>query len=273
MIETLIRTEKLPHEFCTGCAVGEVYHYAARAVMELNLNPDEVVFVSGIGCCARGASYVRTDSATTLHGRAMAFASGMKLAKPELKIIVVTGDGDGAGIGGNHLIHAARRNLDLTVVLLNNGVFGATGGQYSPTTPLGVATSTSPYGNLEEPFDLCNLVSAAGASYVARWTTFHFRRAIESIKAGIRNPGFAFIEIVGQCPTYYGRKVLNLTPSDHLVWFRKNSVDRVTAEKLTSKELTGKIVVGEFKKAERAELTEKYRGLHGQPAGVTDSAA
>lgn len=263
-LSDIIRTELLPHEFCPGCAIGEVYHYAARAVKELGLDPNKVVFLSGIGCCARGVRYLRFDSATTLHGRALAFATGIKLANPELTVVVVTGDGDGAGIGGNHLIHAARRNLDVTVILCNNMVYASTGGQLAPTTPPAARTSTSPYGNPEEPFDLCKLVEAAGAVYVARWTTAHPFQAIRSIKKGISKRGFAFIEIVGQCPTYFGRYVIGTSdPVECLRWLRDRSVTLEEARRLGGDGLKGRIVVGEFVDRERPELTERYAELRG----------
>lgn len=261
-LSRIIRTERLPHEFCPGCAIGQVYHYAAKAVEELNLDLNKVVFLSGIGCCSRGVGYVRFDSATTLHGRALAFATGIKLANPELKVIVVTGDGDGAGIGGNHLIHAARRNLDVTVILNNNGLYASTGGQMAPTTQFGAYTSTSPYGNLEDPFDLCNLLNVAGASYVARWTTAHVRPAINAIKKGIQRKGFAFIEIIGQCPTYFGRYLLKTTdPAKCMRWFQENSLRKEVAEKMPKEKLAGKIIIGEFVDREKSELTERYKKL------------
>jgi 2-oxoglutarate ferredoxin oxidoreductase subunit beta len=259
----IIRTERLPHEFCPGCSIGQIYHYAAKAVEELNLDLNKVVFLSGIGCNSRGVGYVRFDSATTLHGRTLAFATGIKLANPNLTVIVITGDGDGAGIGGNHLIHAARRNLDVTVILCNNGVYASTGGQAAPTTQYDVYTPTTPYGNLEHPFDLCDLMASAGAVYVARWTTAHVRSAIDSIKKGIQKNGFAFIEIIGQCPTYFGRYVLKTAdPVECLKWFREISIRKEMAEKTPIEELTGKIIIGVFVDKERPELTERYKELH-----------
>lgn len=260
----------MPHEFCPGCAIGQIYHYAVKAVEELNLDLNKVVFLSGIGCNSRGVGYVRFDSATTLHGRALAFATGIKLANPDLTVIVVTGDGDGAGIGGNHLIHTARRNVDMTVVLYNNGLYASTGGQTAPTTRYGAYTSTAPYGNLEEPFDLCDLVATAGATYVARWTTAHFRSAIDSIKKGIQKKGFAFIEILGQCPTYFGRYFLETTdPTKILKWFRENSIRKETAEKMPAEDLAGKIIIGEFIDRERPELTERYKELYEKLRKIT----
>ncbi|MEM1525279.1 MAG: thiamine pyrophosphate-dependent enzyme, partial [Nitrososphaerales archaeon] len=202
---------------------------------------------------------------TTLHGRALAFATGIKLANPNLNVIVVTGDGDGSGIGGNHLIHAARRNVELTVVLLNNGVYASTGGQVAPTTPHGAYTPTTPFGNIEDPFDLCKLLEAAGAVYVARWTTYHVRPAIESIKKGIKKKGFSFIEIIGQCPTYLGRYVLKLyEPVECINWFKNNSIRKELIGNLSKEELANKIIVGEFVDKEKIGLVERYQKLYGK---------
>lgn len=264
-LKNLIKTENLPHEFCPGCAIGQVYHWVSRAINELGIDINKVVLVSGIGCCARGVRFVRCDALTTLHGRAIAFATGIKLANPNLNVIVVTGDGDGSGIGGNHLIHAARRNLELTVVLLNNGVYASTGGQVAPTTPHGAYTPTTPFGNVEDPFDLCKLLEVAGAVYVARWTTYHVRPAIESIKKGIKKKGFSFIEIMGQCPTYLGRYILKLyEPVECINWFKNNSIRKELIGNLSKEELANKIIVGEFVDKEKMGLVERYQKLYGK---------
>ena len=166
---------------------------------------DETVFVSGIGCSSRAPGYILTDSLHTTHGRALAFATGVKMARPEFNVVVFTGDGDLAAIGGNHFIHACRRNVDMTVVCMNNHIYGMTGGQGSPTTPPGAISTTTPYGMSEPAFDLAELAVAAGANYVARWTSYHVKELTKAITAGMRTPGFAFIEARTQCPTNYGR--------------------------------------------------------------------
>ncbi|MFQ5711926.1 MAG: thiamine pyrophosphate-dependent enzyme [Candidatus Geothermarchaeales archaeon] len=261
-LSRILRTELLPHEFCPGCGIGNVFHYAAKAVDELNLDLDKVVFLTGIGCSCRGVAYVRFDSAITLHGRTLPFATGVKLANPELNVVALMGDGDCAGIGGNHLIHAARRNLDVTAIVLNNEVYGSTGGQLAPTTRHGAYSPTSPYGNVEYPFDLCRLAEAAGAIYVARWTTVHMRSVIESIKRGIQKGGFAFIEIYSQCPTHFGRRILKVdSPADILEYYRRVSVRKEKAEKMSEEELEGKIIVGEFVDRERPPLTQRHEEL------------
>ncbi|MHA1650887.1 MAG: thiamine pyrophosphate-dependent enzyme [Candidatus Helarchaeota archaeon] len=213
----------LPHRFCAGCGNGIVLNCFVRAIDQLKLDTDSYLCVSGIGCSSWIPSpYLNLDTFHTLHGRAIAYATGAKVANNKLNVIVFTGDGDGAGIGGNHLIHAARRNIDLTVLLLNNYTYGMTGGQVAPTTPHASLTSTSPYGNPERPFDLCKLVEAAGATYVARWTVFQPRALIKSMKEAILHKGFSFIEILSPCPTEYGRRN-QLSIRDYLNYFKELS--------------------------------------------------
>ena len=198
---------RLPFIMCPGCGAGQVLNYTLHAVDHLlseeGLRKRDFVFISGVGCSSRLTShYLQFDSAWTIHGRALAIATGALLANPELKIIVFTGDGDAAAIGGNHFIHACRRNLNLTIICINNGLYGMTGGQVAPTTLTGEKTTTTPHGNVEDPFDLCRLAQTAGAAYVARWTTAHPRRCVKTIARGIRKKGTAFIEILSQCPVH-----------------------------------------------------------------------
>lgn len=203
----------LPTSNCAGCGNGTILNCFARAVDELELNIDKVLCVSGIGCSAWIPSpYFNSDTLHVTHGRALAFATGAKVFNNELTVVVFTGDGDGAGIGGNHLIHAARRNINVTTILVNNFNYAMTGGQLAPTTFFGIRTVTSPYGNPENPFDLCKLVKAAGATYVARWSTYHIRELRKSIKDAISNNGFSFIEVLSQCPTRQ-RRMFNLRGS------------------------------------------------------------
>ncbi|HNT07252.1 MAG: 2-oxoglutarate synthase subunit KorB [Euryarchaeota archaeon ADurb.Bin009] len=200
-----LREDRLPHIYCTGCGNGTVINCTLAAVEEMGWKRDETVFVSGIGCSSRAPGYILTDSLHTTHGRALAFATGVKMARPEFNVVVFTGDGDLAAIGGNHFIHACRRNVDMTVVCMNNHIYGMTGGQGSPTTPPGAISTTTPYGMSEPAFDLAELAVAAGANYVARWTSYHVKELTKAITAGMRTPGFAFIEARTQCPTNYGR--------------------------------------------------------------------
>ena len=247
---------------CPGCGNGIVTQAILRAIDEMGLKMDDFVFVSGIGCSAWIPSPLfDADTLHTTHGRPIAFATGVKLGLPGKHVMVASGDGDLTAIGGNHLIHAARRNIDLTVIVINNGIYGMTGGQTAPTTPRGLKTITSPYGTLEHTFDISSLVAAAGASYVARWTTYHPRQMTRSIKKGIQKRGFAFIEAVSQCPVQYG-KVSKLGKAvDILKYFRENSIKVNKAKDLSPEEVEGKIVVGEFVDTEKAELTEEWEHL------------
>ncbi|MEM3703058.1 MAG: thiamine pyrophosphate-dependent enzyme, partial [Candidatus Bathyarchaeia archaeon] len=205
-----------PH--CPGCGNGIIAQCMLRAIDELQLDIGKMVFVSGIGCSSWIPSpFFNADVLHTTHGRPLAFATGVKLGNPELRVVVFTGDGDSAAIGGNHLIQAARKNIEILTVLVNNRIYGMTGGQVAPTTPHGMRTKTTPYGNLEYPFDLCKLVEAAGASYVARWTSFHTKQLISSMKKGILKEGFSFIEVVSQCPVQYGGYVGVRDPAELLL--------------------------------------------------------
>ena len=218
-----LREETLPSPFCPGCGNGVITNCFFKAVSDLGHDDlSKFAFVSGIGCGAWIPSpHFRADTLHTTHGRAIAFATGLKLARPELEVVVISGDGDLAAIGGNHLIHAARRNIDLTVICSNNFIYGMTGGQFGPTTFHGDRTSTTPYGNPERPFDLSRLVAAAGANYVARWTTAHPNQAARSMKTALERKGFTFIEIVSQCPTAYGRRAKTGDSTEMLKWFKK----------------------------------------------------
>ena len=217
-----IREECLPTPFCPGCGNGEISNAFIKAVRDLGHEDlSRFAFVSGIGCGSWIVSpHYRADTLHTTHGRAIAFATGLKLSNPELKVVVISGDGDLAAIGGNHLIHAARRNIDMTVICSNNYIYGMTGGQVSSTTFSGDRTSTSPYGNPERPFDLARLVAAAGANYVARWTTAHPVQASRAMKTALEKKGFTFVEMVSQCPTAYGRRTKTGGPVDMIKWFK-----------------------------------------------------
>lgn len=247
---------------CPGCGNGIVTYAILTAIGELGLEMDDFVFVSGIGCSAWIPSPLfNADTLHTTHGRPIAFATGVKLALPDKYVMVVSGDGDLTAIGGNHLIHAARRNIDLIVVLINNGIYGMTGGQAAPTTPPGLKTITSPYGTIEHTFDISSLVAAAGASFVARWTTYHPRQMRRSIKKGIQKKGFAFIEAISQCPVQYGKVSKMGGAVDILKYFKENSVRENKAKEMSKEGLEGKIVVGEFVDIEKAELTQEYERI------------
>ncbi len=204
-LDTLIRADRMPHIWCPGCGIGIVMRCYAKAILESGIPPDRHVVVSGIGCTGRVAGYMNLDSYHTTHGRAIPFATGLKLANPELTVTVFSGDGDLVAIGGNHLIHAARRNVDLVVICVNNFNYGMTGGQAGPTTPLGSRATTAPYGNPELPFNLPFLLAASGANYVSRWTSLHVRPVIEDIRQAFTRPGFSFLEVLSPCPIGYGK--------------------------------------------------------------------
>jgi 2-oxoglutarate ferredoxin oxidoreductase subunit beta len=234
--------------FCPGCGNVVIMSRFLKAVHELgHKDLSKFVFCSGIGCAAWIPSpHFEADSIHTTHGRSIPVATGVKLVHPELNVVVFGGDGDLLGIGLSHLIHAARRNLDITVVLVNNMIYGMTGGQVAPTTPLGFRTTTTPYGSFERPLDAARLMATAGASYVARWTTVHAEQLVEAMKRAITTDGFAFVEVVSPCPTAFGRRVGLKKSIDILRWYKQNSVLLQQAEKMNEKDLEKRIVVGEF---------------------------
>ncbi|WXG40095.1 MAG: 2-oxoacid:ferredoxin oxidoreductase subunit beta [Candidatus Freyarchaeum deiterrae] len=256
-----LREDRLPTVFCPGCGNGIVLNCALRAIDELGINIDETVFVSGIGCSGRIPGYINADSLHTTHGRAVAFATGIKLFNPDFEVIVFTGDGDSGAIGISHLVHAARRNIDMTVISVNNLVYALTGSQTSPTTPVGAYTYTSPYGVIEGFFDLCELVTSAGASYVARWSTVQPKRVINSIIKGIQKRGFSYIEVISQCPTQFGRKNELSDPKKLMDWFNERTLKLERAKNLPQRETAGKLILGEFVDRERPEMTFEYRKL------------
>ena len=258
-----LREEILPTVFCPGCGGGTVLNVYAHAINELGIDPAAIVSVTGIGCSSWIPSpYYKTDTLHVLHGRAIAFATGVKIKKPDLKVIVIAGDGDIAAIGGNHLIHAARRNIDLTVFLINNSIYAMTGGQVAPSTPQGVSTTTTPYGNPEPNFDFTQLAIAAGACYAARWTTYHVFHLLKSMKKAIIKKGFSFIEIISQCPVSYGKMVGMRTASDFLRLYKETSVNVKKAALMKEEELENKIIIGEFVDKEREEFTEALRNIN-----------
>jgi len=205
-VKDYLRQRFFPHIWCPGCGHGIVMSGMIRAIEEIGLRKNEVVVVSGIGCSSRMAGYLDFHTMHTLHGRALAFATGVKLGRPDLTVIVPMGDGDALAIGGNHFIHAARRNIDLTAVIMNNRIYGMTGGQGSPMTPLGMRSTTAPRGIADPAFDLVELATGAGASFVARTTTYHATELTRMIVSAIRHKGFAVVEVMSQCPIYYGRQ-------------------------------------------------------------------
>ncbi len=255
-IRKYLRDLKLP--FCLGCGIFTVMNTFLRAVHELgHENLSKFVFCSGIGCSAWIPSpYFIADSIHTTHGRSIPVATGIKLLRPDLNVVVFGGDGDIVGIGISHFIHAARRNLDVLVVMVNNMIYGMTGGQVAPTTPFKTKTTTTPYGSFEQPLDAARLAVTAGACYSARWTTAQSNELKESIKKAIKMQGFRFIEVVSQCPTSFGRRAGFKNAGEMIKWFKENAISIEQAERMAEEELAQKIVVGEFIRRKRLTLHE-----------------
>jgi 2-oxoglutarate ferredoxin oxidoreductase subunit beta len=260
-VQEYLRLDKMPHIWCPGCGTGIVDGALVRAIGNLGYNRDNVMVITGIGCSARSNAILDFNTFQTTHGRALSFATGFKLARPEMKVIVITGDGDGSGIGGNHLIHTARRNIDITTILINNSIYGMTGGQYSPLTPTGSFATTAPYGTVEDTFDVCKLVEAAGATYVARSTAYHVTLLEQLITSALEHKGFSFVEAITQCPIGYGRRNKMKTPTEMLKWQKDHAVNIKAASRLSEEQLEGKFLIGEFVVKNKAEYTEKYNKL------------
>jgi 2-oxoglutarate/2-oxoacid ferredoxin oxidoreductase subunit beta len=259
-VEQFLRVDRMPHIWCPGCGIGTTVNCFSRALLDSNIDLKSLAIVSGIGCTGRVAGYVNLDSFHTTHGRAIPFATGLKLANPKLSVVVYSGDGDLFAIGGNHLIHAARRNLDLKVVCVNNLIYAMTGGQTAPTTPGSVITSTSPYGTFDPAFNLPALVEAAGAVYVARWTTFHVRQLARSMEEMMKKKGFCFIEVISPCPTLYQRRNKMGDGLDTMKTYKDTSKVKngaPTSEVALSK--SGEIIVGKFVDRERPDYEEMMK--------------
>ncbi|MGE5570552.1 MAG: 2-oxoacid:ferredoxin oxidoreductase subunit beta [Rhodospirillales bacterium] len=259
-VEPFLRMERIPHIWCPGCGIGATVNCFTRALIESGADLDHVAIVSGIGCTGRVAGYLRLDSFHTTHGRAIPFATGLKLANPSLNVVVYSGDGDLFAIGGNHLIHAARRNLDIKVICVNNLIYAMTGGQTAPTTPGSAITTTAPYGCYEPAFNLCALADSAGASYVARWTTYHVRQLTKSMSEVMRKRGFCFIEIISPCPTLYQRRNKMGDGLEAMKFYKQKSKIRhgaPTSELAITRD--GEIVVGKFVDRDRPDYLEMMR--------------
>ena len=256
-----LRMDKLPLFWCPGCSDGIVLGAIARSLAELDLKKEETVIVTGIGCWGKADDYIATHTVHVTHGRALAYATGIKSARPELKVLVLMGDGDCSTIGGNHFIHAARRNIDLTAIVVNNYNYGMTGGQYSATTPEGSMTSTSILGTVEPAFDLCGLAEAAGASYVARSTAYHVAQMQKMITRAIDKKGFSFLDIISTCPTHYGRRNKIGDGAEMMGWLRDNGVTAKEYESLSENEKAVKFPIGVFVDREQQDHSTKYRQM------------
>jgi 2-oxoglutarate ferredoxin oxidoreductase subunit beta len=275
-VERYLRTDRIPHIWCPGCGIGTTVNCFARALDECGIDLDKLAIVSGIGCTGRVAGYAKLDSFHTTHGRAIPFATGLKLANPEMKVVVYSGDGDLMAIGGNHFIHAARRNVDMTIICVNNLTYGMTGGQVTPTTPEDAIASTTPYGNFEQNFNLPYLAESCGAVYVARWTVYHVTQLKKAMREAINKKGFSFIEIISPCPTLYGRRNRRGDGLDELKDYKKRSqIKNGASTRECDLSLDGPIVVGKFVDRDRetfqeamdrhlsAKLGDRYKRLAG----------
>ncbi|HZT30293.1 MAG TPA: 2-oxoacid:ferredoxin oxidoreductase subunit beta [Bryobacteraceae bacterium] len=259
-VEPFLRVDRMPHIWCPGCGIGTTVNCFTRALLESKVDLNRVAVVSGIGCTGRVAGYARLDSFHTTHGRAIPFATGLKLANPGLEVVVYSGDGDLTAIGGNHLIHAARRNIDIKVICVNNMIYAMTGGQTAPTTPATAITSTAPYGAFEPSFNLVQLAESAGASYVARWTTYHVRQLSRSMSEMFQKRGFCFIEVLSPCPTLYQRRNKLGDGLDTMKYYKEAGKIRhgaPTSEAVLTKQ--GEILLGKFVDRDRPDYLELMR--------------
>ena len=280
-----LRLPMLPHIWCPGCGDGIVLKSLLRAIHKLGLSKDKVCMVSGIGCSSRLTGYVDFNTLHTTHGRSLAFATGIKMVRPDLTVIVITGDGDALAIGGNHFIHAARRNIGIATILFNNRTYGMTGGQLAPTAPQGAVATTARYGSIDPPFDPCRVAIACGATYVARGTSYQSQQLERLIEGAIRNPGFSLVEVVTNCNIYYGRPN-RMSLTDLLQWEKDHAVNAKAAAQMTPEQLRGKFTVGVLHQEARPEYSAVYADLvarvqataevkseAGKMAAATDKAA
>ena len=262
LIHKYLRSSKrFPHIWCPGCGIGILLGALIRAIDGDGYNKDDIVLISGIGCSGRLPTYVDFNTLHTTHGRALTFATGIKMANPSLKVIAVMGDGDATAIGGNHFIHTARRNVGITSIVINNNTYGMTGGQFSPTTPFGLKTSSSPYGNLESTFDICGLAREAGATFVARSTVYHARLLEQIIGLALNKEGFSVVEVISNCMTYFGREIGLPSPVEMMKWQKDNVVLVEKAKDLRKEERKQKIVIGVLVDRKAPAYHELYREL------------
>ncbi len=257
-VKDYIREHFFPHLWCPGCGHGIILGGLLRAVEKLGIEKNDLVMVSGIGCSSRITGYIDVHTMHTLHGRALAFASGVKMSRPELNLIALMGDGDALSIGGNHFIHSARRNIDMTAIIMNNNIYGMTGGQYSPMTPYSAYATTAPYSNIDHAFNIVDLSLASGASFVARTTTYHARQITELVSRAIEHKGFSVVEIMSQCPTYFGRKNNLGSAVDMMERLKARATPIGSKEKQENPEL---IEVGVFVDKEIPEYCSEYDGV------------
>jgi 2-oxoglutarate ferredoxin oxidoreductase subunit beta len=260
--------KKFPHVWCPGCGIGIMLGALIRAIDRIGFGKDEVVLVSGIGCSGRLPVYVDFNTLHTTHGRALTFATGVKLAKPSLKVIVIMGDGDAVAIGGNHFIHAARRNIDVTSIILNNSIYGMTGGQSSPTTPYGMRSSTTTYSSIEQAFKISELAVTAGAVFVGRGTVYHAKLLDSLIEKAVLKPGFSMVEVIAHCHTQYGRQNRLGTAVEMMEWQRDHAITVEKAATMKSEELKDKVVIGVLVDKELPVYQDEYEKIRERARGA-----
>ncbi|MFQ5398703.1 MAG: thiamine pyrophosphate-dependent enzyme [Anaerolineae bacterium] len=253
-----LRNEKMPTQWCSGCGLGNLMKAIVRAIYENGIHKNDVAVVSGIGCSGRMSSYMDCNTLHTPHGRTLPFATGIKTSRPDKHVIVVSGDGDAMAIGGNHFIHACRRNIDLTLIVANNFTYGLTGGQFSPTTPVASWSPTTPYGNIEPSFDICAMAEAANATFIARTTVANLKHMSEMIRLGMSHPGMSVIEVITNCHVNYGRRNQHPEAPEMVHWIRERCVDQSMVEVLPMEALEGKFVVGVLSQKQRPEYTAQW---------------
>jgi len=267
--EEYIRKGTLPHIWCAGCGHGILMKSIIRAIAKLGIDKNKISVVSGIGCVSRMTGYLDFNTLHTTHGRAITFATGLKMVRPDMTVILVCGDGDAVAIGGNHFIHACRRNIDLTMIVANNYIYGMTGGQVAPTTPLNDISTTTPYGNIDRDFDICRLAEGAGATFVARTTSFHTEQMDQLIIQAIKHKGFSVVDVIDSCWTVYGRRNKFKDHVAMLEWQRDIALPLKAAERMKPEDVKGKILTGIFCSKEAPEYVEEYRKLQERVRGVT----
>jgi 2-oxoglutarate ferredoxin oxidoreductase subunit beta len=265
-IKDYLRERFFPHLWCPGCGHGMVLNGLLRAIEKLGLSKNEIVMVSGIGCSSRITGYVDFHTLHTIHGRALAFATGVKMARPELNLIVPMGDGDALAIGGNHFIHAARRNIDITAIVMNNRIYGMTGGQFSPLSGENISATTAPFLTIDPSFDVVELAKAAGATFVARTTTYHIQQMTDIIRQAILHKGFSVVEVLSQCPTYFGRKNKIGDAVDMVAYYKKNTTPIGSKAKQENPYLLERGIFVQEDKPEYCSLYEKVvqKAMKGQ---------
>lgn len=267
--ENYLRMDRIPHMWCPGCGIGITVKAMLRAFEEAGWEPNDTSVISGIGCTSRAPGYLDLHTLHTTHGRALTFATGVKFAKPDKNVLVISGDGDATAIGGNHFIHACRRNIDIKLIIVNNNIYGMTGGQFSPTTPLGAKAATTPWGNIDPSFDLVELAKGAGATYVARGHVGSAAQLERLIRGGLKHKGFSVIEVMSNCHTQFGRRNKLSDPIQLIESISNKTINVKEAAKMAPEQLKDKFVVGlMYEDTGREEYCDAYQKLMNRASGA-----